>query len=53
MLKNGQLDGFCSAGDTGAMLVGASYTVNVIPRFSGCTGNAAMCRRNDCAYPMS
>jgi glycerol-3-phosphate acyltransferase PlsX len=25
------LDGFCSAGNTGAMLVGASYTVNVIP----------------------
>lgn len=31
MLKNGSLDGFCSAGNTGAMLVGASYTVNVIP----------------------
>jgi glycerol-3-phosphate acyltransferase PlsX len=31
MLKNGGLDGFCSAGNTGAMLVGASYTVNVIP----------------------
>jgi len=31
MLKNGILDGFCSAGNTGAMLVGASYTVNVIP----------------------
>lgn len=31
MLKSGQLDGFCSAGNTGAMLVGASYTVNVIP----------------------
>jgi phosphate acyltransferase len=31
MLKTGQLDGFCSAGNTGAMLVGASYTVNVIP----------------------
>ena len=31
MLKNGALDGFCSAGNTGAMLVGASYTVNVIP----------------------
>ena len=31
MLKNGTLDGFCSAGNTGAMLVGASYTVNVIP----------------------
>jgi phosphate acyltransferase len=31
LLKNGALDGFCSAGNTGAMLVGASYTVNVIP----------------------
>jgi phosphate acyltransferase len=31
MLKNGTMDGFCSAGNTGAMLVGASYTVNVIP----------------------
>jgi glycerol-3-phosphate acyltransferase PlsX len=31
MLKNGQLDGFCSAGNTGAMLVGASYTVKPIP----------------------
>jgi len=31
MLKDGTLDGFCSAGNTGAMLVGASYTVNVIP----------------------
>jgi phosphate acyltransferase len=31
MLKKGELDGFCSAGNTGAMLVGASYTVNVIP----------------------
>jgi glycerol-3-phosphate acyltransferase PlsX len=31
MLKQGVLDGFCSAGNTGAMLVGASYTVNVIP----------------------
>ena len=31
MLKEGSLDGFCSAGNTGAMLVGASYTVNVIP----------------------
>jgi len=26
MLKHGDLDGFCSAGNTGAMLVGASYT---------------------------
>lgn len=31
MLKSGMIDGFCSAGNTGAMLVGASYTVNVIP----------------------
>ncbi len=31
MLKNGELDGFCSAGNTGAMLVGASYTVKPIP----------------------
>lgn len=31
MLKSKTLDGFCSAGNTGAMLVGASYTVNVIP----------------------
>jgi glycerol-3-phosphate acyltransferase PlsX len=31
MLKNNEIDGFCSAGNTGAMLVGASYTVNVIP----------------------
>jgi glycerol-3-phosphate acyltransferase PlsX len=30
MLKSGLLDGFCSAGNTGAMLVGASYTVGVI-----------------------
>jgi glycerol-3-phosphate acyltransferase PlsX len=31
MLKSGVIDGFCSAGNTGAMLVGASYTVNVTP----------------------
>ncbi|MBS0010950.1 MAG: phosphate acyltransferase PlsX [Bacteroidales bacterium] len=31
MLKKGEIDGFASAGNTGAMLVGASYTVNVIP----------------------
>jgi glycerol-3-phosphate acyltransferase PlsX len=31
MLKSGMIDGFASAGNTGAMLVGASYTVNVIP----------------------
>jgi len=31
MLKNGLIDGFASAGNTGAMMVGASYTVNVIP----------------------
>jgi len=31
MLRSGLIDGFASAGNTGAMLVGASYTVNVIP----------------------
>jgi phosphate acyltransferase len=31
LLKLKGIDGFCSAGNTGAMLVGASYTVNVIP----------------------
>lgn len=31
MLKSNLISGFCSAGNTGAMLVGASYTVNVIP----------------------
>ena len=31
LLKDNRIDGFCSAGNTGAMLVGASYTVNVIP----------------------
>lgn len=31
MLKSNMINGFCSAGNTGAMLVGASYTVNVIP----------------------
>ena len=31
MLKSGMINGFASAGNTGAMLVGASYTVNVIP----------------------
>ncbi len=31
MLKNGTIDGFCSAGNTGAMLVGANLTVGVIP----------------------
>jgi len=30
-LKKGEINGFCSAGNTGAMLVGASYSVNVIP----------------------
>ena len=30
LLKSELIDGFCSAGNTGAMLVGASYTVNVI-----------------------
>jgi glycerol-3-phosphate acyltransferase PlsX len=31
LLKSGLIDGFASAGNTGAMLIGASYTVNVIP----------------------
>lgn len=31
LLKENKIDGFCSAGNTGAMLVGASHTVNVIP----------------------
>ncbi len=31
MLKEGKIDGFCSAGNTGAMLVGATYTVGAIP----------------------
>jgi phosphate acyltransferase len=31
LLKSELISGFCSAGNTGAMLVGASYTVNVIP----------------------
>ena len=31
MLKEGKIDGFCSAGNTGAMMVGATYTVNAIP----------------------
>lgn len=31
LLKEGSIHGFASAGNTGAMLVGASYTVNVIP----------------------
>jgi glycerol-3-phosphate acyltransferase PlsX len=31
LLKNNEIDGFCSAGNTGAMLVGATYTVNVVP----------------------
>lgn len=31
MLKKGLLDGFASAGSTGAMLVGSMYTVNSIP----------------------
>ena len=31
LLKEGSIHGFASAGNTGAMLIGASYTVNVIP----------------------
>jgi len=31
MLVNGKLDGFCSAGNTGAMLAGAMFTIKSIP----------------------
>ncbi len=31
LLKEGKLDGFASAGNTGAMLVGSMFTVNVVP----------------------
>jgi len=31
MLREGQLDGFCSAGNTGAMLAGAMFTIRSIP----------------------
>jgi len=31
MLKANEIEGFCSAGNTGAMMVGATYTVNVTP----------------------
>ncbi len=31
LLKEGAIQGFASAGNTGAMLIGASYSVNVIP----------------------
>lgn len=31
MLRNGELDGFCSAGNTGAMLVGAMHIISSIP----------------------
>jgi glycerol-3-phosphate acyltransferase PlsX len=31
LLKGGSIQGFASAGNTGAMLIGASYSVNVIP----------------------
>jgi len=31
MLKDKEIQGFCSAGNTGAMMVGATYTVNGIP----------------------
>lgn len=30
-LKSGEIDGFCSAGNTGAMMVGASQVINAIP----------------------
>jgi len=31
MLVSGQLDGFCSAGNTGAMMAGAMFTIKAIP----------------------
>lgn len=31
MLKSGKIDGFCSAGNTGAMMIGASQVINSIP----------------------
>ncbi|MDA3952660.1 MAG: phosphate acyltransferase PlsX [Bacteroidales bacterium] len=31
LLFNGEIDGFASAGNTGAMMVGAMYTVRVVP----------------------
>jgi phosphate acyltransferase len=31
LLKKGELDAFCSAGNSGAMLVGSMYTVKPIP----------------------
>ncbi|MBN1387138.1 MAG: phosphate acyltransferase [Bacteroidales bacterium] len=31
LLKEGSIQGFASAGNTGAMLIGASYSVNVVP----------------------
>jgi glycerol-3-phosphate acyltransferase PlsX len=31
MLASGQLDGFCSAGNTGAMMAGAMFTIKSIP----------------------
>ena len=38
LLESGSINGFASAGNTGAMLVGASYTVNVIPGvFQACS----------------
>ena len=48
MLKEGTLDGFCSAGNTGAMLVGASYTVNMIPGVltSGSRYRVTLCRQS-------
>ncbi len=30
MLKTGEIDGFCSAGNTGAMLVGSIYSMNAV-----------------------
>lgn len=47
MLATGQIDGFCSAGSTGAMLVGAMYTVKSIPGIIRPTIAAAIPSIND------
>ena len=31
-LKSGEIDAFCSAGNTGAMMIGATQVINVIPK---------------------
>ena len=32
LLKSGEIDAFCSAGNTGAMMIGATQVINVIPK---------------------